>query len=94
LAGAGAGALAHGKSKNVQRIFCGHTHEALSLHRDGLEYYNSGSWTQDSATYLAVDNRGVRICEYTEASPDAPGYDLPDGFEFDFEDLTTTQASD
>jgi hypothetical protein len=35
------GALAHGKSKNVQRIFCGHTQEALSLSRDDVEYYNT-----------------------------------------------------
>ena len=78
----------------MQRVFCGHTHEALNFNRDGVEYYNTGSWTQDSATYVAVDNRGVRICEYKEASPDAPQYDLVDAFEFDFDDLTSVQLSD
>ena len=82
------GALAHGKAKNVQRVFCGHTHEAISRHRDGVEYYNTGSWTQESATYVTVDHQGVRICEYKEADPGAMQYDLPDGFEFDFDDLT------
>jgi UDP-2,3-diacylglucosamine pyrophosphatase LpxH len=88
------GALAHGKTKNVERVFCGHTHEALNVIRDGVEYYNTGSWTQDSATYVAIDNQGVRICEYKEASPDAPQNDLPEGFEFDFDDLAMAQPSD
>jgi UDP-2,3-diacylglucosamine pyrophosphatase LpxH len=88
------GAVAHGKSKNAVRVFCGHTHEALSLNRDGVEYYNAGSWTQDSATYIAIDQQGVRICKYQDAAPDAFQYDLPDGLEFDFDDLTTAQSSD
>lgn len=88
------GALAHGKTKNAQRIFCGHTHEALTRSRGGVEYYNTGSWTQDTATYVAIDHRGVRICEYQEASLDAPQYDLPDGFEFDFDDLAASKSTD
>ena len=88
------GALVHGKAKNVQRIFCGHTHEALNASGDGVEYYNTGSWTQDSATYVAIDNRGVRICEYKEASPDAPPYDLSNGVEFDFDDLATAKSAE
>src|SRR5260370_8672822 len=59
-----AGALAHARAQNAQRVFCGHTHGALSLERDGVEYYNTGSWTQDIATYIAVDQSGVRDWEY------------------------------
>jgi UDP-2,3-diacylglucosamine pyrophosphatase LpxH len=88
------GALAYGKTKNVERVFCGHTHEALNISRDGVEYYNTGSWTQDSATYVAIDNRGVRIDEYKEASPDTPQYELADAVEFDFDDLAAAQTSD
>lgn len=58
------GALAHARSKNAQRVFCGHTHEALSLKQDGIEYYNSGSWTQDVPTYIAIDHQGVRVTEF------------------------------
>lgn len=58
------GALAHGRSRGAHRVFCGHTHEALSLNRDGVEYYNSGSWTQDDATFIAIDNRGVNVSTY------------------------------
>jgi UDP-2,3-diacylglucosamine pyrophosphatase LpxH len=84
-----AGAIAHAQSRNAQRIFCGHTHEALSLRRDGVEYYNTGSWTQENATYVAIDHRGARICEYHEPAADAIEYDCAELLEFDFEDLTT-----
>ena len=82
------GALAHAKSKSAHRVFCGHTHEAISLKRDGVEYYNSGSWTQDSATYVAVDQQGVRICEYRDPPDESMEHDVTDTLEFDFDDLT------
>jgi UDP-2,3-diacylglucosamine pyrophosphatase LpxH len=82
-----AGALAHGKSKNAQRVFCGHTHEALSLKRDGVEYYNSGSWTQEMATYIAVDHQGVRVLEYRDPPEQSLGQEMKEELEMDFEDL-------
>jgi len=82
-----AGAIAHGKSRNVQRVFCGHTHEALSLKRDGIEYYNTGSWTQDSATYIAIDPQGVRVLEYRDPPEDSLEQEVRDDLELDFEDL-------
>ena len=81
-----AGAFVHARSKNAQRVFCGHTHEALTLTRDGVEYYNSGSWTQDNATYVAIDHQGVQIREYRDA-PEEIGHDLEQELELDFEDL-------
>jgi hypothetical protein len=82
-----AGALAHGRSKNAQRLFCGHTHEALSLRREGVEYYNTGSWTQESATYIAIDHQAVRVCEYHDP-PEAPlEQEVREELEMDFEDL-------
>ncbi len=82
------GALAHARSKNAHRVFCGHTHEALSLKRDGVEYYNSGSWTQDSATYIAIDHQGPRIYEFRDPPDDSLEHDVTDALEFDFEDLS------
>jgi UDP-2,3-diacylglucosamine pyrophosphatase LpxH len=82
------GALAHAKSRNAQRVFCGHTHEALSLKRDGVEYYNSGSWTQENATYIAVDHSGVRVWEYGDSPDESPEHDVTETLEFDFDDLT------
>ena len=82
-----AGALAHVRSKDVQRVFCGHTHEALSLQRDGVEYYNSGSWTQENATYIAIDHQGARVLEYREPSEESLEQEVRDELELDFEDL-------
>jgi UDP-2,3-diacylglucosamine pyrophosphatase LpxH len=82
------GALEHARSKDAGRIFCGHTHEALSSKRDGVEYYNTGSWTQDSATYVAIDQQGVRICEYRELHDNPLDREVAEALEFDFEDLT------
>jgi len=81
------GALAHARSRNAQRVFCGHTHEALSLKRDGVEYYNSGSWTQDYMTYIAIDLQGVRVWEYREPAEESLAQEVRDDLEIDFEDL-------
>lgn len=81
------GALAHGRSRNADRVFCGHTHEALSLERDGVEYYNSGSWTQDDATFIAIDQQGVRVEEYKGKPEDSLEQDAKKELEVDFENL-------
>lgn len=60
------GALAHARSLGADRVFCGHTHEALSLKCNGVEYYNSGSWTQDHPTYIAIDAHGVCVRNFGE----------------------------
>ncbi len=60
------GALAHARIQKAQRVFCGHTHEALHIERGGIEYFNSGSWTQPSATYITIDEKGVALREYEE----------------------------
>jgi len=81
------GALVHARSRSAHRVFCGHTHEALSLKRDGIEYYNSGSWTQDVPTYVAVDHQGVRIWEFRTASDDSRDHEVREELEVDFDDL-------
>jgi UDP-2,3-diacylglucosamine pyrophosphatase LpxH len=60
------GALAHARTLGADRVFCGHTHEAHTLKRDGVEYYNSGSWTQDDPTYIAIDSHGVCVTNYRD----------------------------
>lgn len=81
------GAIAHARSLDAHRVFCGHTHEALRLKRDGVEYYNSGSWTQESATYIAIDHQGVRVWEYRDPPEDSLEQEVRDDLELDFEDL-------
>lgn len=60
------GAMTYASLHRADRIFCGHTHVPLFLERDGVEYYNSGSWTDARPTYITVDAEGVRIHEYQE----------------------------
>jgi hypothetical protein len=38
--------------------------------QDGIEYYNSGSWTDAQATYITVDSDGVKIRAYEDPSPE------------------------
>lgn len=61
-----AGALAHARQHDAERIFCGHTHEALHTEQDGIDYYNAGGWVDSRLTYLTIDEEGVRIHEYDE----------------------------
>ena len=60
------GAILHARSHQTDRVFCGHTHQALHIERDGVAYYNSGSWTDFPPTYLTINSDGVRIHEYRE----------------------------
>src|SRR5882724_5770089 len=60
------GALTYARQHGAERIFCGHTHEALHEERDGVHYYNSGGWVDSRLTYLTIDEQGVQIHEYNE----------------------------
>ena len=64
------GALALARQRLAERIFCGHTHEALHVERDGISYYNSGGWVDSRLTYLTIDETGVQIHEYNERVDD------------------------
>jgi len=61
-----AGALAYAKHHGADRIFCGHTHEAVHAEQDGIDYYNSGAWVDSRLTYLTIDEQGVQIHEFDE----------------------------
>ncbi len=81
-------AFAHAQSRMARRIFCGHTHQALSASRQGVEYFNSGSWTQEPATYIAIDHRGAHICEYRDSQAESLEHEMAASLDFDFEDLS------
>jgi len=61
-----AGAIAYAQHHRADRIFCGHTHEALQLQREGINYYNTGGWVDSRMTYLTIDESGVQIHDYNE----------------------------
>ncbi len=58
------GAIHYARIGKCERVFCGHTHVALSLLCDGVEYYNSGSWVDARATFLTINQQGVEIQTY------------------------------
>lgn len=58
------GAIHYARAGGCERVFCGHTHAALAIVRDGIEYYNSGSWVDARATFLTIDQNGVEIHDY------------------------------
>jgi UDP-2,3-diacylglucosamine pyrophosphatase LpxH len=72
------GALAYARAHGADRIFCGHTHAAMQLERDGIAYYNSGGWIDSRLTYVTVGEDGVEIHEYREPEDqelrDGPAY--------------------
>src|SRR5579859_5058482 len=53
------GALSYAKQGKAERIFCGHTHIAAHLERDGVAYFNTGGWVDARCTYITVSPEGV-----------------------------------
>jgi UDP-2,3-diacylglucosamine pyrophosphatase LpxH len=64
------GAMAQARLRDAARVFCGHTHAALYREQDGIEYYNTGCWTDATPTYISVGPEGVRIHEFTSQRSD------------------------
>src|ERR1700758_1150968 len=64
------GALTYAGQHAADRIFCGHTHEAIHVEQAGIDYYNSGGWVDSRLTYLTIDETGVQIHEYDERAHD------------------------
>jgi UDP-2,3-diacylglucosamine pyrophosphatase LpxH len=59
-----AGAVFHASAHKVDRIFCGHTHEAIHEEHDGHHYYNAGGWVDSIGTFITIDAQGVEIHKY------------------------------
>jgi UDP-2,3-diacylglucosamine pyrophosphatase LpxH len=59
-----AGALRFASEQSADVVFCGHTHEAQHLEGEGVNYYNTGCWTQSPSTFITIDDSGVRINSY------------------------------
>jgi len=67
------GALSHARLRKVSRIFCGHTHAAMSQEQDGIHYYNTGGWVDVAPTFITVDAEGVQIHSYQESAEEDDG---------------------
>jgi UDP-2,3-diacylglucosamine pyrophosphatase LpxH len=58
------GALRHAAHEGADLVFCGHTHQPYDEIRDGVHYYNTGDWTGEHGTYVALRNGQVEQHEY------------------------------
>jgi UDP-2,3-diacylglucosamine pyrophosphatase LpxH len=76
-----AGALGYAKHHGADRVFCGHTHQAMHVQRDGIDYYNSGGWVDSRLTYLTIDEEGVQIREFNEQEFGKSEFGEPDSGE-------------
>ncbi|MCX6796720.1 MAG: metallophosphoesterase family protein [Candidatus Falkowbacteria bacterium] len=47
-------ALKLGKSLGVDYIFCGHVHQIHSASKEGIKYFNTGSWIEKPSGYITI----------------------------------------
>lgn len=64
------GALDYARARDVTRIYCGHTHEPITIEQDGIHYYNTGAWTNGQPTYVTISGQEIAIHEYVEGADD------------------------
>lgn len=55
------GAIAFASHEGADHVFCGHTHVPMSAERDGVRYFNSGSWISEQCSYITVGESGTEI---------------------------------
>jgi UDP-2,3-diacylglucosamine pyrophosphatase LpxH len=54
-------AVRYGTPKGVRYVFCGHTHQAMSLIIDNVYYFNAGCWTDRPASFISITSGGVHL---------------------------------
>jgi UDP-2,3-diacylglucosamine pyrophosphatase LpxH len=54
-------AIHYALTKGVSYVFCGHTHQAMSMRVNDIHYYNTGCWTDRPASYVSIDGHGVQL---------------------------------
>ncbi len=59
--------IAYARRLGCDVVLCGHTHHCATGDEGGINYFNSGCWTELPSTWLAVDCGKVTVCHY---SPD------------------------
>ena len=64
------GALDYAASRRATRVYCGHTHEPITITRNGIRYFNAGAWTNAQPTYVTISGQEVAIHEYLEGVDD------------------------
>jgi UDP-2,3-diacylglucosamine pyrophosphatase LpxH len=56
--------IAYAKRKGCTMVTCGHTHHAEAAWDEGVQYFNSGCWTEKPCTYLTIKAGIGRLYEF------------------------------
>lgn len=48
-------ALSYAREKNITHIICGHSHYEMHYKKDGISYWNSGTWLENPAAYILIE---------------------------------------
>jgi len=56
-------AISYGKMRGVGTVCCGHTHIARQDKIHGIDYYNSGCWTETPSHLITVKGKKVELVE-------------------------------
>jgi UDP-2,3-diacylglucosamine pyrophosphatase LpxH len=59
------GAVAFARKKQIDAIFCGHTHLASLGFVDEILYGNDGTWQSDDPHFIGIKGTEVHLCKYT-----------------------------
>lgn len=57
-----AAAVEYARKRGCDAVCCGHTHAPAAVTGRGVDYFNSGSWTEHPAHYLAIRDGQVELC--------------------------------
>jgi UDP-2,3-diacylglucosamine pyrophosphatase LpxH len=87
------GALNYARQHEADRIFCGHTHQAMQAQEDRIHYYNSGGWVDSRLTYLTIDETGVQIHDFDERDFNQQDYTEHKHGEHDLDERTDDRDS-
>lgn len=59
-------ALRFAREQGFAAVVCGHTHAPMDIERDGLRYFNTGSWTEKPLHFLEVTPNNIALQIYED----------------------------
>jgi UDP-2,3-diacylglucosamine pyrophosphatase LpxH len=65
------GALEYASGKGMDYVFCGHTHDCLTMKAGKATYLNSGCWVDDKCSYILLKDGEVRMESVLVGKPQA-----------------------
>ncbi len=58
-------AVKYAKKRNTDIVICGHTHYPEKAIINGIQYFNSGSWTTNPSHFIGFTENKVELVEYS-----------------------------